>query len=42
MVKVTDCGIIVSEFVLQLHYYAYFRANTFGKGTNPLILPPMG
>ena len=42
MVKVMDCGIVVSEFVLQLRYYVHFRANTFGKGMNPLILPDMG
>ena len=41
MVKAMDCGIIVSEFVLQLHYYVHFRANTFGKGMKPLILPAM-
>ena len=39
MVKAMDCGIVVSEFVLQLHYYVHFRANTLGKGMNPLILP---
>ena len=42
MVKAMDCGIIVSEFVLQSRYYIHFRANTFGKGMNPLILPAMG
>ena len=42
MVKAMDCGIIVSQFVLQLHYYIHFRANTLGKGMNPLILPAMG
>ena len=42
MVKAIDCGIIVSEFKLQSHYYVHFRANTFGKGMNPLILPAMG
>ena len=42
MVKAMDCGIVVSEFVLQLRYYVYFRANTLGKGMNPLILPAMG
>ena len=41
MVKAMDCGIIVSEFVLQLRYYVHFRANTLGKGMNPLILPAM-
>ena len=38
MVKAMDCRIIVSDFVLQLRYYVHFRANTLGKGVNPLIL----
>ena len=42
MVKAMDCGILVCEFVLQSHYYVHFRANTLGKGMNPLILPAMG
>ena len=42
MVKVMDCGIIISKFELQLRYYIHFRANTLGKGVNPLILPAMG
>ena len=42
MVKAMDCGIVVSEFVLQSRYYFHFRANTLGKGMNPLILPAMG
>ena len=42
MVKAMDCGIVVSEFLLQSRYYVYFRANTLGKGMNPLILPAMG
>ena len=42
MVKAMDCRIVVSEFVLQLRYYIHFRANTLGKGMNPLILPAMG
>ena len=42
MVKAMDCGIVVSEFVFQSHYYIHFRANTLGKGINPLILPAMG
>ena len=37
-----DCGIGVREFVLQSRYYVHFRANTLGKGMNPLILPAMG
>ncbi len=36
-----DCDIVVSEFKFQLHYYIHFRANTLGKGMNPLILPAM-
>ena len=35
MVKAMDCGIVVSEFVLQSRYYDHFRANT-------VILPAMG
>ena len=42
MVKAMDCGIVVSEFILQSCYYVHFRANTLGKGMNPLILPAMG
>ena len=42
MVKAMDCGIVVRKFVLQSHYYVHIRANTFGKGMNPLILPAMG
>ena len=40
MVKAMDWGIVVREFVLQSRYYVHFRANTLGKGMNPLILPP--
>ena len=42
MVKAMDSGIVVSEFVLQSCYYVHFRANTLGKGMNPLILPALG
>ena len=42
MVKAMDCGIVVSELELQSRYYVHFRANTFGKGMNPLIPPAMG
>ena len=42
MVKAMDCGIVISEFVLQSRYYVHFRANILGKGMNPLILPAMG
>ena len=41
MVKAMDCGIVVSEFVLQSRYYIHFRANTFGKGMKPHIPLPM-
>ena len=41
MVKTMDCGIVVSEFVLQSCYYVHFQTNNLGKGTNPLILPAM-
>ena len=40
MVKAMNCGIVVRKFVLQSRYYVHFRANTLGKGMNPLILPP--
>ena len=42
MVKAMECGIVVSEFELQSGYCVHFRANTLGKGMNPLILPAMG
>ena len=42
MIKAMDCGIVVSEFVLQLRYYIHFQTNTLEKGMNPLILPAMG
>ena len=35
MVKAMDCGIVVSEFEFQLHYYVHFETNTLGKGMNP-------
>ena len=41
-VKAMDCGIGISEFVLQSRYYVHFRAKTIGKSKNPLILPAMG
>ena len=37
LVKAMDCGIVVRGFVLQSRYYVHFRANTLGKGMNPLI-----
>ena len=42
MVKAMDCGIVVSEFGLQLRYFVHFRTNTPGKGMKPLILSAMG
>ena len=42
MVKAMDCGIVVSEFVLQSRYYVHYRANTLGKGMNPHTLPAKG
>ena len=42
VVKAMDCGIVVSEFLLQSCYYVHFRANSLGKGMNPLILAAMG
>ena len=42
MVKAMDCGIVVSEFELQLCSYIHFQINTLGKGMKPLILLAMG
>ena len=42
MVKVPDCGIIVSKFKLQSHYYVHFRTNTLENSMNTLIFPAMG
>ena len=42
MFQAMECGIVVSEFVLQSRYYVHFLANTPGKGMNPLILSAMG
>ena len=42
MVKTMNCGIVEREFQLQSRYYVHFRANTLGKGMNPLILPAVG
>ena len=42
MVKAMDYGIVVRKFVHQSRYHVHFRANTLGKGMNPLILPAMG
>ena len=42
MVKVIDCGMLVSEFELQLRYYLHFQTNTLEKGMNRLTLLAMG
>ena len=42
MVKAMDYEIVVSEFKLQLRYYAHYRTNPLGKSMNPLILLTMG
>ena len=42
MVKAMDCGIVVSEIVLQSRYYVHFRANTLGKSMNPPYPPSYG
>ena len=42
MGKAVNCRIVVSEFEFQSRYYVHVRANTLGKGMNPLILPVMG
>ena len=41
MIKAMDCGIVVSEFVLESRYYVHFQAITLGEGMNPLILLSM-
>ena len=42
MFKAMDCRIVVRKFILQSRYYVHIRANTLGKGMNPVILPAMG
>ena len=42
MVKVMDCGIVVSEFELQSRYYVHFRTNTLGEKYQPPYLPSYG
>ena len=37
MVKVLYCGIIASEFKLQLYDYVHFQINILGKDMNYLI-----
>ena len=42
IVKVMDCGIIVSGFEPQSRSYVHFWTNTLGKGINPLVFLVMG
>ena len=37
-----DCGIVVSEFVLQSRYYVHFRASTLGGAYEPPYPPNYG
>ena len=37
MVKVMDCGIVVSKIELQSRYYVHFWSYTLGKGMNQLL-----
>ena len=37
MVKVLDCGIVVSKFEFQSYYHVHFWSNTLQKGMNHLI-----
>ena len=39
MVKAMNCGIVVSEFVLQSCSYVHFRANILGNGMSPPYPP---
>ena len=39
MVKAIDCGIVVSEFVLQSRYYIHFRAKNPWKRYEPPYPP---
>ena len=40
MAKVLDCGLEVSKFELQSHYYVPYQTNTLGKGMNSFIPQP--
>ena len=42
VVKVQDCGILVSEFELQSRYYVHFRTNTLGLSMKHFTLTAMG
>ena len=42
MLKAMDCGIIVSEFVLQSHYYVHFWVNSLGERYEPPYPPSQG
>ena len=37
MANMLDCNILANEFELQSCFYIHFRANSLGKGMNPLI-----
>ena len=39
MANVLVCGLEVSMFKLQPHYYVHFRTNSLGKGMNPFYSP---
>ena len=41
MVKLMDCGIVVSEFEIQSNSYVHFQANTIEKSINNIIPPSM-
>ena len=36
--NVLHCGIIVSDFILQLFYYVHFQTNTLEKDMNSLSI----
>ena len=42
MVKAMDCGIVVSEFVLQARYYVHFRAKYPWERYEPPYAPSYG
>ena len=37
-----DCGIVVSEFELQSHYYIHFRTDALAKVRTPFLPEGMG
>ena len=40
MAQVLDCGLEVSKFEFQLHYYIHFWIHTLEKSMNPFIPAP--